>query len=221
MGRETTKNLLLDIGKRTFLERGYTNSGIETVLQAAGVPKGSFYYYFHSKEDFGLQVLDRFAQAYDATMAQAFGDASLGPIDRFRRYFEAIADRFDQDQCRKGCLVGNLSQELANQSEAFRVKLAEIFEGWGRRYEECLELAHEAGEIDPVLSLPDCVELWLSGWQGAMLRAKTTQSSAPLRRFLTIMFDQVFRVPSLNPPLCPPQPNNDLAQVGIPNRPLA
>lgn len=199
MARETTRNLLLDIGKRTFLERGYASSGIETILQAACVPKGSFYYYFHSKEDFGLQVLDRFARSYDEMLEQAFGDVSLHPIDRFRRYFEVIADRFDEDPCRKGCLVGNLSQELANHSEAFRIKLEEIFQGWGRRYEECLKLAHEAGEIDPVLSLSDCVELWLSGWQGALLRAKTTRSSAPLRKFLAIMFAHVFRAAALDP----------------------
>ena len=81
MSKETTKTILLEAGRRIFLEKGYTNSGIETILQAAGVPKGSFYYYFASKEDFGLQVLDRFAGEIAANVtgvAQAAQDTSSG-----------------------------------------------------------------------------------------------------------------------------------------------
>ena len=194
MGREKTRDLLLDVGKRTFLERGYNNSGIETILQAAGVPKGSFYYYFDSKEDFGLKVLDHFAACYDELLARTFEDLTLSPIERFRRYFEGIADRFDADQCRKGCLAGNLSQELADQSEAFRVKLEEIFRRWEDRYAECLQSALDTGEIAPILPARESAELWLNGWQGAMLRAKSSRSSAPLRTFLAVMFHHVLRV---------------------------
>ena len=201
MGRSQTKALLLDVGRQTFLERGYTNSGIETILQAANVPKGSFYYYFSSKEEFGLEVVDQFARTYDELMDQAFSDLALTPMQRFQSYFEQIIHRFDQGQCRQGCLIGCLSQELANQSESFRVKLEEIFQRWGLRYGECLSLAADAGEINPVLSIPDCVELWLSGWQGAMLRAKTAQSFAPLRCFLVIMLHQILRTTAPEPPL--------------------
>lgn len=194
MAREKTRDLLLEVGKRTFLERGYTNSGIETILQAAGVPKGSFYYYFESKEDFGLKVLDRFAECFRDLMDQTLGDETLSPIERFRRYFEGVADRFDGDHCRKGCLVGNLSQELANHSEAFRIKLEEIFVNWEHRYAECLQMAATRGEIDPILPIPELAELWLNGWQGAMLRAKSSRSSAPLRTFLGVMFLHILRV---------------------------
>lgn len=194
MAREKTKDLLLDVGKRTFLERGYNNSGIETILQSAGVPKGSFYYYFESKEDFGLKVLDRFAECYDDLMNQTLGDQATSPIERFRHYFEGIADRFDSDQCRKGCLIGNLSQELSDHSEAFRIKLGEIFHRWEDRYAECLQLALDQGEIAPILPIRDSAELWLTGWQGAMLRAKTSRTSAPLRTFLAVMFRHILRV---------------------------
>ncbi len=194
MARENTRELLLDVGKRTFLERGYNNSGIETILQSAGVPKGSFYYYFESKEDFGLRVLDRFAECYDQRMEQTLDDETLSPIERFRRYFEEIVERFDSGQCRKGCLIGNLSQELSDHSEAFRTKLEEIFRRWEDRYAECLQLANDRGEITPILPIRATAELWLTGWQGAMLRAKTSRSSVPLRTFLDVMFLHILRV---------------------------
>jgi TetR/AcrR family transcriptional repressor of nem operon len=195
MSKETTKTLLLEAGKRIFLEKGYNHSGIEAILQDAGVPKGSFYYYFDSKEDFGLRVLDRFADCYAGEIERYLGDATMSPLQRLRRYFEASCERLESQQCRNGCLVGNLSQEMAAQSEAFRIRLEEIFEGWVDRYAECLEQARLAGEISPHLDLHELAEFWLNSWQGAMLRAKTTRNTEPLRTFLNIMFGSILQVP--------------------------
>lgn len=192
MSKET-KATLLETGKRVFLERGYNNSGIEAILQAAGVPKGSFYYYFESKEDFGLQVLDRFAECYKAEAARFFDDRSIGPLERLRRLFEAKCERLESQHCRCGCLVGNLSQEMADQSEAFRAKLEEIFNWWCGRYAECLAEAQQAGEIPAHLDVHELAEFWLNSWQGAVLRAKTTRSIAPLRTFLNMMFGYVLQ----------------------------
>ena len=172
MARENTRDLLLEAGRLAFLERGYNHSGIETILQAARVPKGSFYHYFESKEDFGLKVLDQFAGCYEERLNLALGDLSLSPINRFRRYFEATIERFDSDQCRKGCLVGKLSQELADHSEVFRLKLEEIFRRWEDRYAECLLMARDCGEINPILPIRAVAGFWLNGWQGAMLRGE-------------------------------------------------
>lgn len=193
MSKEKTRDLLLEAGRTTFLERGYNNSGIEAVIQAAGVPKGSFYYYFESKEDFGLKVLDRFADCYDGHLDRILGDASVPPLDRLRNYFEEIQQRLGSDQCRKGCLVGNLSQEMADQSEAFRARLEEIFESWVDRYAECLRLAQVSGELGPDLDVRELAEFWLNSWQGAVLRAKTMRSTAPLRTFLNVMFGNILQ----------------------------
>ena len=154
-------------------------------MQAAGVPKGSFYYYFGSKEDFGLQVLNRFAETSDGRTSTAIlGDTSLGPLERLRRLGEATCERLESQQCRNGCLVGNLSQEMADQSEAFRARLEEIFRGWSERYADCLREAQEAGEIRGRPRRRELAEFWLNSWQGAVLRAKTIRSTVPLRTFL-------------------------------------
>jgi TetR/AcrR family transcriptional repressor of nem operon len=191
--KEQTKTLLLDTGKRIFLERGYNNSGIEAILQAADVPKGSFYHYFRSKEDFGLQVLDHFAQGASETLQGFLSDESLGPLERLRRYFETIITRLELQGCRRGCLVGNLSQEMADQSEAFRTRLEEIFEGWVDRVSECLRQAQTAGEVPGHLDVRELAEFWLNSWQGAVLRAKTMRSIAPLRTCLSMLFHDVLQ----------------------------
>jgi TetR/AcrR family transcriptional repressor of nem operon len=193
MGKETTKANLLEAGKRIFLEKGYNHSGIEAILQTAGVPKGSFYYYFESKEDFGVQVLNHFAGTYDAELGRYLGDSRLSPLERLRRYSESVCERLESRRCRNGCLVGNLSQELADQSERFRTRLEEIFEGWVDRYADCLREAQVLGEIPVHLDVHELAEFWLNSWQGAVLRAKTNRSTAPLRTFLNMMFVYVLQ----------------------------
>lgn len=193
MGKETTKNALLDAGMRIFLEKGYNNAGIEAILQSADVPKGSFYYYFSSKEDFGLQVLDRFADEYNARIDSALNDRSRSPLGRLRRYFEGICECLESRQCRNGCLVGNLSSEMADQSEAFRARLEEIFDGWAQRFADCLGEARLAGEIPPDVDTRELGEFWLNSWQGAILRAKARRSTAPMRTFLNVAFAAVLQ----------------------------
>jgi TetR/AcrR family transcriptional repressor of nem operon len=193
MSKEKTKDLLLEAGKTTFLEKGYNNSGIETILHAAGVPKGSFYYYFESKEDFGLQVLDRFAECIGERQERLLSDTSVAPLERLRQYCEVVSEALESDHCRKGCLVGNLSQEMADQSELFRARLEEIFESWVDRYAECLKQAQQSGEIAPGLDPRELAEFWLNSWQGAILRAKTMRSAAPLRTFLAVMFGNILQ----------------------------
>src|SRR5258708_6665687 len=177
MSKEKTKAVLLEAGKRVFLEKGYNHAGIEAILHAAGVPKGSFYYYFESKEDFGLQVLDRFAECYRVDIERYLGDASMSPLERLRRYFESVCERAETQQCRNGCLVGDLRQGIAGLGGGFRLRLEEIFEGWVGRYAECLKEAQEAGEISPSIDVHALAEFWLNSWQGAVLRAKTTRNT--------------------------------------------
>src|SRR5262249_37907685 len=120
-------------------------------------------------------------------------DTSLSPLDRLRRYFESVCERAETQQCRNGCLVGNLSQEMAALSEDFRLRLEEIFEEWVGRYAECLREAQDAGEISPLIAVHAFAEFWLNSWQGAVLRAKTTRNTQPLRLFLQIIFGTILQ----------------------------
>jgi len=193
MSKESTRDELLEAGRRIFLERGYNHSGIEAILHAAGVPKGSFYYYFENKEDFGLQVLDRFAERFTLEIERHLNDTSLSPLERLRSLTESACRRLETQQCRNGCLVGNLSQELADQNESFRVRLEEIFLGWGERFAVCIRQAQAAGEIPGEIDAREFADFWLNSWQGAVLRAKTLRSTAPLRTFLNVMFGFVLQ----------------------------
>src|SRR5206468_6049838 len=106
-----TKATLVDAGLHLMLEKGYHHTGIQEVLQAAGVPKGSFYYYFPSKAAFGLEVIAYFAAAYMQRLEQYLGDTTQSPLSRLRCHLEQTLAGFERRGCRGGCLFGNLCQE--------------------------------------------------------------------------------------------------------------
>lgn len=184
---------LLKTGARFFREKGYNHTGIQEVLQTTGVPKGSFYYYFKSKEDFGLEIIDNNASEHNWVLDSYLNDETLTPLTRLRRYFEAKCEEFTSLQCREGCLLGNLGQELADQNERFRLRLEEIFAQWRDRYVECLQQAQDTGEIPPHLDVRVLGEFCLNSWEGALQQMKVSKSPAPLKAFITVMFDLVLK----------------------------
>lgn len=195
MDRNETRANIIRIGTDLISRHGYNATGIDAVLKEAGVPKGSFYYYFRSKEDFGLAVIDHFAERYDRRLDTFLGDEEVTPLNRLRNLLEGGLARLEQNHCAKGCLIGNLGQELADQNERFRARLAEIFGAWKERYAACLREAQRAGELAAELDPGVVAGFILSGWEGAILRAKVMKSPQPLRDFIGTLFATVLRKP--------------------------
>ena len=192
-GKAPTKATLVDAGLHLMLEKGYHHTGIQDVLQAAGVPKGSFYYYFPSKEAFGREVIAQFAAAYVARLEQCLGDTTHSPLTRLRRHLDETLARFERRGCRGGCLIGNLSQELADQSEPFGAQLEAVLNDWRERYARVFREAQAVGELRADLDPQQLAEFYLNSFEGAVLRAKVSKSPAPLRLFLAMMFDGVLQ----------------------------
>src|ERR1700737_838949 len=119
---QVTKQALLEAGARVMLQKGYSNTGIQEVLESTGVPKGSFYHYFDSKEDFGLQVIEHFYQNYAEKLRHYLDDKKYNAVERLKNYCVEGMSIFETNQCKSGCLIGNLSQEMSDQSEALRAK---------------------------------------------------------------------------------------------------
>nr|WP_298059131.1 TetR/AcrR family transcriptional regulator [uncultured Halomonas sp.] len=191
MKNTATRDKLIDSGAQLISHHGYNATGINAVLKTCGVPKGSFYHYFSSKEDFGLAVIERFATTYDETLVALLEDSHTPPLERLRRYF--AAGRADMHECdhATGCLIGNLGQELSGQNDTFRDALNLVFQRWEQHFVRCLQEAQARGDI-PAHTTPEALASFiLSGWEGAILRAKTLKSVAPMEHFEAIFFDHV------------------------------
>ena len=188
-----TRAALVEAGLQIMLEKGYHHTGIQDVLQAAGVPKGSFYYYFPSKEAFALEVIAAFAAAYLERLEQSLGETTQSPLTRLRRHLEQTLARFARRGCRGGCLIGNLSQELADQSARFGAQLEAVLTSWRERYTRLFREAQAVGELRADLDPQHVADFYLNSFEGALLRAKVSKSPEPLRLFMTLMFDGVLQ----------------------------
>jgi len=191
MKKQDKRTDILDIGTELISTNGFNATGIDSVLKKAGVPKGSFYYYFGSKEDFGLAIIDKFAEEYDQKLTSYFGDTSVSPLQRMRNYMEHSLEHLAEKKCTKGCLVGNLGQELADRNERFRARLESIFLSWQNTFSLCLQDAQRQGEIAESINCDVMAEFILSGWEGAILRAKVMQSPHSLRNFIDTLFSSI------------------------------
>jgi len=186
MAKET-KLLLLEEGMRMLLLRGYHDLGIAAVLEATGIPKGSFYHHFSSKEDFGLQVIDLYMKEVHGALDQCLSDESLPPLDRVRRFFELSEDKY-RGEGYLGCLLGGLGQELSGVSEVFRRKVEWCFSEIARRIGSCLEEAVQRGELAKGTNTKAMADLLVNCWEGAALRTRLRRDPAPLREMLSFYF---------------------------------
>lgn len=182
-----TKRRLLDAGLATFLERGYNATGIQDLLVATSVPKGSFYHHFSSKEDFALQVIDRYVAEVHCLLDQTLGDAERAPLERVRSFFERLLAMY-ATQGYLGSLIGLLGQELAAVSTAFRRRIEGSFDGIARRLADTLEEARRRGDIPSENDALQTANLMLDGWEGAAMRSRILRSPAPLEAALDATF---------------------------------
>ena len=190
MKRRKKRDELIQVGKKIIARQGFKSTGLNDILTTANIPKGSFYYYFDSKEDFGLAIVDDFAKEYRQRLETMLGDRAYSPLTRLRNYFELKIADMEACGCTDGCLIGNLAQELSSQNEQFRDRLGQVFAEWEQYFVRCLQAAYEAGEIsgDDHINLAKFV---LSSWEGAILQAKVTKSVLPMKTFVDVLFTQV------------------------------
>lgn len=189
--RRSTREHLIRCGVELCTESGFQNTGIEGVLRKASVPKGSFYHYFKSKQDFGLAVIDAYAQYFGDKLARVLEDETLSPLARLKRFVAEAETGMARHEYRRGCLVGNLGQELAGLNEAFRERLEEVLRGWEAQTAACLRLAQETGELASDADVKQLSEFFWIGWEGAILRAKLTRSAEPMHRFAEGFFSRM------------------------------
>ncbi|MGE4373570.1 MAG: TetR/AcrR family transcriptional regulator [Xanthobacter sp.] len=183
-----TRELLLRSGLETLTEKGFSATGIDEILNRVGVPKGSFYHYFDSKEAYGLELIECYGEFFALKLKRHFCNNALTPMNRLRAFIMDATDGMARYNFRRGCLIGNLGQEMGSLPESFRARLKSIFEDWQARLSACLIDAQKAGEIDPDADTAQLSAFFWIGWEGAVLRAKLEQSPEPLNIFSKCFF---------------------------------
>jgi len=181
---------LISSGLETLHRQGFHGSAVQDITNAAGLPKGSFYNYFESKEALALEVIDRYGKEQMA-LASVLSDELLSPLERLRRYFALLATKLAAQNYERGCLFGNFSTELADQSRVIRDRLGSNFAAWSRPIETCIRDGQKAGEISRDIDARVLADFLLNSLEGAMLRTKVEKDSSALDHFVTLVFSRV------------------------------
>jgi TetR/AcrR family transcriptional repressor of nem operon len=187
------KQKIIETGAEIIHLKGFHHTGIQEILDATGVPKGSFYNYFRSKEDFGLQVIDHYVDQLSLLLGIITRDTTLSPIDKLKKIFVSFMDIFKARDYAYGCPIGNLAQEMGDLSPAFRERLKNAIDTFAESCRSLLEEAQHAGEISAKLDLKESSYFIISSWHGALLRMKVEKSLAPLENHYHFIFDHVLK----------------------------
>ena len=193
MPKVSNRERILTEGLRVVHERGFANASVRDIVQAAGVPQGSFTNHFASKEAFGLEIIDLYFSNSRRVIAETLRNDALDPLDRLGAYIDAQLDRLNRNNMRNGCLFGNFTAEASESSEPIRARVLEIFGETRLAIAYCLRAAVTAREITKVIDCDDIAAFVVSSLQGAILLSKAHRSPEPIARFRRILFAMVLR----------------------------
>ncbi|MGW6456122.1 TetR/AcrR family transcriptional regulator [Streptomyces sp. NPDC055078] len=175
-----SRRSILDAARRIMTRKGYSAVGINEVLAEAGVPKGSFYHYFASKDAFGEALLKNYFEEYLADMDRTLARSGGSGADRLTAYWEKWRRTQGLDDCQGRCLAVKLGAEVADLSESMRLALKEGTGAIIDRLEQTITEGIEDGSLTLDGPPADTAQALYDLWLGASVRAKIQRSPTPL-----------------------------------------
>jgi TetR/AcrR family transcriptional regulator, transcriptional repressor for nem operon len=189
MPRPNTREQIVQAGLKCLIEKGFNGVGVQDITATAGVPKGSFYNHFESKEALGAEIVERYGA--DTRRRELFSDKSIPPLERVRRHYERLNAIFVEAKFERGCILGNFSAELANQSDVIRDGLRRLYERWTKDVEATVAEAQEQGAVSNKLTAAELAAFLLDAYEGALLRARVERDNRALDRFMKFAFTEL------------------------------
>lgn len=190
--RKIHKEDIIQSGYDLFYEKGYGVTGISEITERIGIPKGSFYNHFKSKEEFGVAVLDSYLNESETYLTEKLLNDERPALENLRKFYtDYIEMQENVLHCTKGCLMGNMTLELADVAESFQEKTGSGFTRLTSVFEACLDKAKDQGEINAETDTKKLARFIVSSWQGAGVRMKAEKTTAALKEFVEIIFNQL------------------------------
>ena len=181
---------LMEVGTALFCEHGYHGTGIKQIVDTLDIPKGSFYNYFKSKEDFAAEIVrryaDQIAEMWNVLMSKEQDD---DPLAMLRNVFDLMIRSQAANRVKTGCLIGNLAGELAESSDLCRATLQSVTADWCDRVAHQLDRAQVQGTVRRDVGADELARFCWDAWEGSLLRMKIENSTEPVRRCVSLLFD--------------------------------
>src|ERR1700730_3344072 len=191
MGKISNRDKLLANGRKVVLERGYVGASVRDIVEAAGVPQGSFTNHFDSKEAFALEILELYFADSCVVIRETLRNDALPPLKRLRAYFDASIAAIRNHDTKNGCLVGNFAAEASDHSEIIRKRLSEIYTELREAVAYCLKAAVKEGDLPKNFKVSEIADFIVTGLQGAFLVSKVERDLMSAENFKKTIFSTV------------------------------
>jgi len=191
MSRISNRDRLLANGLKVMLERGYVGASVRDIVEASGVPQGSFTNHFASKEAFSLEILDLYFANSRVVIGETLRNDALPPLKRLRAYFDTSITSIRDHDVKNGCLVGNFAAEASDHSAIIRKRVSEIYTELREAVAYCLKAAVKTGELPKNLKITEVANFIVTGLQGAWLVSKVERDLAFAENFKKTLFSTV------------------------------
>jgi len=190
-----TREHILEVGAQAIAQKSFNSCGLAEILKQAGVPKGSFYHYFSSKEDFGVALIERASAQYVELLQPILGDRRRSPLARLRAVFELSRGQCLARGAARQCLIPKLALETAQLSEVVHAAVKCAYDQWRALLARVIREAQGAGEICRTHDPDRLAEILVMLWEGATLRVQIDRSLRPVDDFLAFVFDSLLADP--------------------------
>ena len=187
------KSALLDAGIAAYSEQGYHGTGLKQILDEVKVPKGSFYNYFASKEEFTAEIIESYMEGLLVMFDRLVAASNEDPVTTIERVYGLMVAQFEAHSCTKGCLLGNLAAEIGGNSELCRVALRNGYEQWQQRFSVLVLKAQEQGLIRKDLTVEAICQLYWCAWEGSILKMKMDGDTQSVKETLHLLLRQVLK----------------------------
>lgn len=191
MGYKHQKEDILKVGYDVIRKNGYHNVGINQILQEAGIPKGSFYNFFKSKEDFAKQVIEDYGKDNSNFLREYFSNSTETPLKSLKSFYEMMIGINESDKFQSGCIVNKMSLEVGRTKPDFASILDEQFNDWVNIIAEIVQQGQNKGEITKAQPAHELAEYLHAGIYGGFSRSSLSQSRDYLDRWLNLTFELI------------------------------
>ena len=183
LGFDDTRDALIQCGMELLTEQGFSSTGIDQILKKVNVPKGSFYHYFENKEAYGYVVIQHYSSYFTHKLNKHLLNEKLPALQRLKSFMQDAMQGMERFDYKRGCLIGNLSQEFGCSHEHFREKLEAVFNDWKKTIADCLQLAQQEKTLSSSEDCNKLAEFFWIGWEGAVMHAKLSKNKKPMELF--------------------------------------
>ncbi|MCO7225331.1 TetR/AcrR family transcriptional regulator [Pleionea sp. CnH1-48] len=175
---------ILAAGTEVLYQKGYNGTGVKEITTAAGVPKGSFYNHFESKEAFVIEALEAVAAQHEEHSRAVLMGSDLSPKQRILNFFDGIHQDYKSEEFNGGCIIGNLCLEMADENEGIRATVDKLFNKQVSLIADCLRAAQDCGELCcEHCNCAELAEFIHCAWEGAVMRMKASRNCQPFTIF--------------------------------------